>query len=181
MLLRSGVIVEDKASLPGYGRFNLRDNSALLAPGDRISFRSSVKTPVNRGNPGEYDWEIDCKSEGISWLASAKGQDTVAVLKSGPAVSPSALLSNFRQAMSNFIEENSCAFFNVQEAMSVKAIHKGIILGDRAEIDSEMNRAFSRSGLIHMLSASGSHVTIVAAMTFFIVKSTLRLCPLILL
>ena len=181
MLLRSGVIVEDKASLPGYGRFNLRDNSALLAPGDRISFRSSVKTPVNRGNPGEYDWEIDCKSEGISWLASAKGQDTVAVLKSGPAVSPSALLSNFRQAMSNFIEENSCAFFNVQEAMSVKAIHKGIILGDRAEIDSEMNRAFSRSGLIHMLSASGSHVTIVAAMTFLIVKSALRLCPLILL
>jgi competence protein ComEC len=181
ILLQDGVIVEGEKRLPGYGRFNLRDNSSLLAPGDRISFRSSVKTPANRGNPGEYDWEIDCKSEGISWLASARGPDTVAVLKSGSGFSLMALISNLRQAMSSFIEENSCFFFDVHDAPSVKAIHKGIILGDRAEIDSEMNRAFSRSGLIHMLSASGSHVTIVAAMTFFIVKSALRLCPHLLL
>ncbi|MFH0959732.1 MAG: DNA internalization-related competence protein ComEC/Rec2 [Pseudomonadota bacterium] len=181
ILLQYGVLVETKSPLPGYGRFNLRDNSVPLSRGDRISFRSSLKTPMNRGNPGEYDWEIDCKNEGISWLASVRGEDFVAILKSGSVISPTAFVSNLRQAMSDFIEENSCVLFEVHDAISVRSIHKGIILGDRAEIDSELNRAFSRSGLVHMLSASGSHVTIVAAMTFFIVKCAIRLCPQILL
>lgn len=181
ILLRSGVMVQGQVSLRGYGRLSLRDNSTLLAPGDRISFRSSIKHPVNRGNPGEYDWEADCQSEGISWLVSAGGQGTVTVLNSSFSLYPMVLVSDLRHAMSEFIENKSCDVFSVKEAASVKAIHKGIILGDRAEIDSQLNNAFAVSGLIHMLSASGSHVTIVGAMTFALVKIGSRLWPNILL
>lgn len=181
ILLKSAQITHGAGKLPGYGRLSLRDNHTPLVSGDLISFRSSVRPPINRGNPGEYDWEIDCKSEGIAWLVNSRGQDAIAVIKSGHEFYPSALLSRLRQAMSAFIDEHAGKSFDLENANAIKAIHKGIILGDRAEIDSELNKAFSGSGLVHMLSASGSHVTIVAAMTFFLVKVIIRIAPIVLL
>ena len=167
--------------LQGYGRLSLRENGTTLVSGDRISFRSSIRTPINRGNPGEYDWEIDCKNEGIAWLVNVRGPQSLVVIEAGWPFYPSALLSRLRRAMSSFIEKNSGTLFNDDEASAIKAIHKGIILGDRAEISSDLNKAFSNSGLIHMLSASGSHVTIVAAMTFFVIKTLVRIAPNIML
>lgn len=181
ILLKSGQLIDGSYKLPGYGRLSLRDNHTPLVSGDLISFRSSVRRPINRGNPGEYDWEIDCKSEGITWLVNSHGKDAIAVVRSGHEFYPSALLSRLRQAMSAFIDEYAGKYFDLENANAIKAIHKGIILGDRAEIDSELNKAFSGSGLVHMLSASGSHVTIVAAMTFFLVKASIRIAPNILL
>ena len=181
ILLKSGHLAKTHKSLPGYGRLNLRENSTPILSGDRISFRSSIRTPVNRGNPGEYNWEADCESEGIAWLVNARGPDALVILKAAWAFSPSALLSRLRMAMSAFIENKSGMLFKDSDANAIKAIHKGIILGDRAEISSELNKAFSNSGLVHMLSASGSHVTIVAAMTFFMVKILLRMAPNIML
>ncbi|MFA6221069.1 MAG: DNA internalization-related competence protein ComEC/Rec2 [Desulfomonilaceae bacterium] len=181
ILLESGQFVDENLELPGRGRLSLRENSAPLIAGDLISFRSSVRIPANRGNPGEYDWEMDCKSESINWLVNARGPQSVVILRTGSPVSPYALLSRLRQSMSKFLEKYSGRFFSPADASAIKAIHKGIILGDRAEIDSELNKAFSNSGLVHMLSASGSHVTIVAAMTFFSTKLLLRFFPYLLL
>ncbi|MGC8603323.1 MAG: ComEC/Rec2 family competence protein [Desulfomonilaceae bacterium] len=181
LLLKSGYLVWDRQSLPGYGRLSLRENTTPLMSGDRISFRSSIRAPVNRGNPGEYNWEVDCKSEGIAWLVSTHGPQSLVKLQAGCPYYPSALLSRLRRAMSAFIEKNSGAWFSERDAKAIKAIHKGIILGDRAEIDGELTKAFSNSGLVHMLSASGSHVTIVAAVTLFVVKTVLRMVPNIML
>ncbi|MDA8408378.1 MAG: DNA internalization-related competence protein ComEC/Rec2 [Deltaproteobacteria bacterium] len=181
VLLKSGYLSQINKTLQGYGRLSLRENGTTLVAGDRISFRSNIRTPINRGNPGEYDWETDCKSEGIAWLANVRGSESLVLIKSGWPFCPSALLSQLRQAMSSFIEKNSGTLFNDVEASAIRAIHKGIILGDRAEISSDLNKAFSNSGLVHMLSASGSHVTIVAAMTFFVIKTLVRIAPNIML
>ena len=181
ILLKSGYLSHNHKTLEGYGRLSLRENGTTLVSGDRISFRSNIRTPINRGNPGEYDWEIDCKSEGIAWLVNVRGPQSLVVVEAGWPFYPSALLSRLRQAMSSFIEKNSGTLFNDVEASAIRAIHKGIILGDRAEISSDLNKAFSNSGLVHMLSASGSHVTIVAAMTFFVIKTLVRIAPNIML
>ena len=124
---------------------------------------------------------MDCKSESINWLVNARGPQSVVIVRAGSPVSPYALLSSLRQSMSKFLEKYSGRFFSNADASAIKAIHKGIILGDRAEIDPDLNKAFSNSGLVHMLSASGSHVTIVAAMTFFLAKLVLRFFPYVLL
>ncbi|MGC8659936.1 MAG: ComEC/Rec2 family competence protein, partial [Desulfomonilaceae bacterium] len=181
LLLKSGYLDQAHEYLSGYGRLNLRENHTPVLSGDRISFRSSIRVPVNRGNPGEYDWETDCRNEGIGWLVNTRGPDAIVVLKAGSTYSPSAILSRLRSSMSDFIETHAGKFFGSNDANAIKAIHKGIILGDRAEISGELNKAFSNSGLIHMLSASGSHVTIVAVMTFFLVKTLIRMAPNIML
>ncbi|MCX8525724.1 ComEC family competence protein [Chryseobacterium formosus] len=45
---------------------------------------------------------------------------------------------------------------------------KGIILADRTEIDSETVRDFNRSGLVHFLAISGTHIVVIFGMFYFL-------------
>ncbi len=47
---------------------------------------------------------------------------------------------------------------------------KGIILADRSEMDKEMVQDFSKSGLVHILAISGSHIAII----FWLILSVLK-------
>ena len=51
-----------------------------------------------------------------------------------------------------------------------KAILKGIILADRTEIDQEIINHFSKTGLIHILAISGSHMAIIFLMIVFVLN-----------
>jgi competence protein ComEC len=59
--------------------------------------------------------------------------------------------------MNSFLERHSRG--------DVRAVLKGIVLGDRGEVDPSLQNAFAASGLAHILSASGLHVGIVALFT----------------
>ncbi len=181
LLLEDGCLFPSGKLLHGYGRLRLRDNPINLSAGDRISFRSNLRKPSNRGNPGEYDWEMDCLNEGIVWLASTKDADSVAVLKRANPYRPLTMIYNLRQRMLSFLDENSGRYLNTGSTDQIRAVLKGIVLGDRGEISPEINRSFSDSGLVHMFSASGVHVTIVGLMTLQIVKNFFYLRPKILL
>lgn len=52
---------------------------------------------------------------------------------------------------------------------------KGIILADRTEMDSETVRDFNRSGLVHFLAISGTHVVVIFGMFYFLMT---RFSPL---
>ena len=181
LLLESGAYASTGKPLPGYGRLFLRDNTLPMCAGDRVAFRSRLKKPANRGNPGEYDWETDCRNAGILWLASVRGEETVVLLRRGLRNTPAAILFRVREAMTRFLESNSGRFLDDDSRTKVRAIHKGIILGDRAEIDAGLNRVFADSGLVHVLSASGVHVSIVVLFTLALVKAFTHFQPRVLL
>lgn len=52
---------------------------------------------------------------------------------------------------------------------------KGIILADRTEIDSETLQDFNRSGLVHFLAISGTHVVVIFGMLYFLLMKILPL------
>jgi len=54
---------------------------------------------------------------------------------------------------------------------------KGIILADRTEIDSETVQDFNRSGLVHFLAISGTHIVVIFGMFYFLMMrfSSVRL------
>ncbi len=52
---------------------------------------------------------------------------------------------------------------------------KGMILADRTEIDSETVQDFSRSGLVHFLAISGTHIVIIFGIFYFLLT---RFSPL---
>ena len=171
LLLESGIVATTDQRLPGSGRLTLRDNPISLCAGDRVAFRSKIRKPVNRGNPGEFDWELECTSNGIYWLASIKGKDSILVLRRGSPFCPGAILFKSREAMTRFLDTRSGLFFDHDTRVNVRAILKGIVLGDLGEISPSLNRSFMDSGLVHALSASGIHVAIVALLALAMVKA----------
>lgn len=52
---------------------------------------------------------------------------------------------------------------------------KGIILADRTEIDSQTLQDFNRSGLVHFLAISGTHVVVIFGMIYFLLIKILPL------
>jgi len=56
-----------------------------------------------------------------------------------------------------------------------KEFLKGIILADRTEIDAETVQDFSRSGLVHFLAISGTHIVVIFGLFYFLL---LRVFPL---
>ncbi|WP_390882514.1 ComEC/Rec2 family competence protein [Chryseobacterium paludis] len=52
---------------------------------------------------------------------------------------------------------------------------KGVILADRTEIDSSIVQDFSRSGLVHFLAISGTHIMVIFGLFYFLFKLVLPL------
>jgi len=182
-LLERGMNATEGLSLPGRGRLYLRDNEVALRSGDRISFTTRLRKPMNRGNPGEFDWEIECMNDGIFWLASVQGKDSVLILSSGSRFSPSAMISRVRESMARFLEAHTSTYLPERGAPvgNIQGILKGIVLGDMGDVDPDLYQSFADSGLVHMLSASGLHVGIVVVLTVVLIKVLTRMAPSILL
>lgn len=173
LLVESAVEAQRACVLPGMGRLLVRENSQRFAAGDRISFWSYVRKPENRGNPGEYDWELYCRTHGVLWTASTQGPDSIVLMKSASAWNPRGLVSRMRNAVTHFIEAHS--------AGDVRAVLKGIVVGDRGEISQSLNRSYTDSGLVHVLSASGLHVGFAAAIALPLAALAVRVRPSMLL
>ncbi|MGK6343967.1 ComEC/Rec2 family competence protein [Chryseobacterium sp. DT-3] len=60
---------------------------------------------------------------------------------------------------------------------STREFLKGIILADRTEMDSETVEDFNRSGMVHLLAISGTHIVVIFGMFYFLLTrfSPLRL------
>jgi competence protein ComEC len=173
LLLTSGMNADNGTPLPGYGRLTVRDNRISLGARDRIAFLTRIRRPRNRGNPEEFDWELYCVSNGIFWLASVRGEDSILVVRRGSPCDPRVIAGDVRRGVTKFIESHSSG--------NVRAVLKGIVVGDRGEIHPGLRRAFSASGLAHVLSASGLHVGFVAILAFLLVSLVARLAPSVLL
>ena len=185
LLLEEGYNDTHAIPLPGKGRLVLRENHLPLGAGDRIEFRARIRKPLNRGNPGEYNWEINCKHNEILWLVSALGSDAVEVLQQGDGLAPRAVLFRVRRAMSRFLDDHagrySGYFLDKQSVSNVRAIIKGLVLGDLGEISPQVYKSFTDSGLVHALSASGLHVAIVVMLVFMVARSVTWAAPTIVL
>jgi competence protein ComEC len=48
-----------------------------------------------------------------------------------------------------------------------KEFLKGIILADRTEMDAQTVQDFNRSGLVHFLAISGTHIVVIFGLFYF--------------
>lgn len=66
---------------------------------------------------------------------------------------------------------------NVEMSPKTREFLKGIILADRTEMDSETVEDFNRSGMVHLLAISGTHIVVIFGMFYFLLTrfSPLRL------
>ena len=163
---RKNIIVEafalqrGKQNLPTSGMFLVHyyrnkflphDSLANIHLGDTVLLKCRLRIPPTQRNPGEFDYRQFLLSQSIVATANVSGganlvrvsreqqhrftEHPIAWLRAGIQ---SSIRAHFRARESAFIE--------------------GLLLGDRSFIQNDIIEAFTRTGTIHILSVSGSHV-----------------------
>jgi len=129
-----------------------------LMTGDRISFRSRIRSIRNFNNPGGFDYKRYMTFRKI-WGTAYFSENKFMVLKRNTHKRFTAIPSEARKKISRLIEQTA----NEEQ----RAVLKALITGEKNEIPKSLRQAFSRAGISHILAISGLHIGIVATVSFF--------------
>jgi competence protein ComEC len=152
------------AALPPLLRVTVENDKMLvgLVDGDHIRLRARLMPPPGAAVPGGYDFARNAWFKGLGGVGSAL--DPVARI--GP---PAALNSGLRERLSAHVRR--------QIAGSEGGIAAAFASGDRGGITPDDEEAMRASGLTHLLSISGLHITAVVAAIMLLVLRLLALSP----
>jgi competence protein ComEC len=143
--------------------------AANILIGDYISMKARLTPLPMPVSPGEFDYGRVLYFQSIG----AMGQG-----KSAPIIEARPVPYKF--AVRRF-------FHNMRSGMGARiiavipgpigAFANAVITGERAAIPKEMNTSLQVSGLAHILSISGLHMSLVAGGVFWVVRAVLALFP----
>ncbi|WP_223799442.1 ComEC/Rec2 family competence protein [Sphingomonas nostoxanthinifaciens] len=166
-------LVVDPDAMPGLPprvRINVDQDGTPngLAPGARIAARVRLEPPAGPILPGAYDFAR------VAWFQrlGATGKTLGPVTVTAPARAeggPMRWLDRQRLRLTDHIQQ--------QLRGSTGGVAAAFVTGDVGAIADEDNEAFRRSGLAHLLSISGLHVTAVIAATMLLTLRSLALWP----
>ncbi len=160
MLLRP----DAAAALPPLVRVTVKetDIDRKLISGDRIKLRARLVPPPEAAIPGGYNFARAAWFLGIGGTGTALG--TVTHLDPPGRTTPT-------------LRESLSAHVRAQVEGSAGGIAAAFASGDRGGIAVEDEEAMRDSGLTHLLSISGLHITAVVAAAMFIALRILALSP----
>lgn len=151
------------ARLPPVVRVNV-DEAALpkgITEGAVIRLRARLMPPAPPAVPGAYDFER------VAWFDGLGA--------SGKAFAPIVLVTP--GAPGNGLRARLTAHVQSRVEGSAGGIAAALVTGDRGAISEADAEALRRSGLAHLLSVSGLHVTAVVGATMLLVLRVLALSP----
>ena len=149
--------------LPPKIRVNVatRDAPPGLARGDRIRLRARLMPPPGASLPGAYDFARIAWFRGIG--ATGRGFAPVERVRGG-AAGPS-------------LRDRLSAHIQARLAGGEGAIATALVTGDQGAMPDADAEAMRRSGLAHLLSVSGLHITAAVGFAMLIVLRLLALSP----
>jgi competence protein ComEC len=156
-------------AMPGRTRLTVPIEDAVpgLMPGATIMVRARLMPPPSAAVPGAYDYAA------VSWFAgiaaTGKALDPVKLVKPAPVDRPSQWLADVRIALTAHILSRL--------PPGAGGVAAALATGDMGAVSQDDNDAFRRSGLAHLLSVSGLHLTAAAGATMFLMLRVLALWP----
>ena len=138
-----------------------------LAPGDQIQASLRLAQVPGPVLPGTYDGQFHSYFSGIGAYGNANGALTV--LGEGSNYDPTRAVEAVRSFIGNRID-------TVLTGAS-SAIGRAMVMGDQSDIDDDARKVMAASGLAHIYSISGLHLSIVAGGVFWLVRLVLAALP----
>jgi len=138
-------------------------------PGDIIAAKARLAPPPGPVMPGGFDFGRQLFFEGIGGTGRITQAMTVTEGHRG-----------FRLWLARFLEDTRGvinARINAVLDGDTAAIAEALIDGERGTISREVNTSFQTSGLAHVLSISGLHMSLIAGGVFWLVRAVLALFP----
>jgi competence protein ComEC len=172
------IVTEDGKSIPAHSGVRLSlyaarpeglaATSHAMSPatrifhyGERIRIPVKLKLPRNFRNPGAFDYEGYLASNGITALASGKVEE----VESLPGFVGSRI-ERIRTRIHSSIVAKVDQLWPPPQAPLINAM----VIGEEAFIDRDTRVDFQRSGTYHILVVSGMNVTILAFVTFWVLR-----------
>ncbi len=155
--------------LPRRIRLTVPQEDAIpsLMPGATVSARARLVPPPSAAVPGAHDYATVAWFSGIG--ATGKALEPVKMLMPAARGGPSRWLADARIALTAHILSKL--------PTGEGGVAAALATGDMGAVSQSDNDAFRRSGLAHLLSVSGLHLTAAVGATMFIALRLLALWP----
>lgn len=152
---------------PRFIRLRAGKAAESLMPGSRLSAWAELLPPPRPAEPGAFDFGRQAYFDQLGAVGFSYG--TPDVVAEGLADGWALWWSRLRQDIS----------LRVRHELSGDAggVADALISGERGALSAKVEQAFRDSSLAHLLSISGLHVSLVAALIFFVVRAGLALIP----
>ena len=127
-----------------------------ISAGDQVELFGTLHRPVPPANPGERDWTLISRRNGVLVGMSCEHASNVTVLAS----------PDWRDRWLNVVRRRACAAIReqtFQEDEPGARLLDALVLGQRSAVDDDLNQAFINTGTVHYLSVSGAHVGVLMA------------------
>ncbi|MEW6544167.1 MAG: DNA internalization-related competence protein ComEC/Rec2 [Nitrospirota bacterium] len=156
----------------GRVRLTWREPDLTLKPGDSVSFTTRLRPPSGTVNPGGFDYGAYLRRQGVDAVAFLAGPGQIVRRPEDPA---SLRWGLWRTSEGWRAQIRRAAIATLQGP--ALGIYLGIIVGDSGYLTQTVRDAFMATGTVHILSISGSHLGLIAFLSFWIVKGACRLLP----
>lgn len=136
------------------GRPELQRAPAELKPGDRWRITARLKAPHGHVNPRGFDYEL--------WLWE-QGVQATGYMRAGPRdAPPQRLASTWRKPVEQARYRVRDAIFRQVEDARLAGVLAALVVGDQSAIERADWEVFRATGVAHLMSISGLHVTMFA-------------------
>ncbi len=118
---------------------------------------AGLHVPTGFRNPGGFDYVARLARDGIHVTGSARRADIVALDAPAPP-------------WHERVRRRSVAAMEAALPPASAALLSGLLLGERRALPAEIDEAFRRAGVTHVLAVSGFNVALVASAVFVLVR-----------
>ena len=160
-------IVEGNSYRPVTGNIRLTISDDFnFQYGDFIRFHTSLKKISNFKNPGGFDYAHYMNLQGIYATGYVYNNSDMILLRQNTASGIRLKLETFRLYLKEIIDSNA--------STPQREIIEAMTIGNQNAIPVDVRNNFNKTGTSHILSISGLHIGMVAAITFFFMLLILK-------
>lgn len=152
-------------------RVNWREPDQAVLQGDEVVLTTKIRAPTGMLNPGGFDYAAYLARRHIDAVASVSGPGHIAVLP--PASRAFWSLWYHFDGWRERIRQAATATLTGPAL----ALYLGMIIGEPDYLLPEVRDLFMASGTVHILSISGSHLGLIAFLSFFLITTACQRLP----
>jgi len=170
-LVRVTASDDPELATPFVLRLTWRDPDRDLQRGLQIRMRTRVHAPSGTVNPRGFDYAAYLEAQGVDAVGSVSGAGAVDVLGAD-----AGLLS---YSISSRIDAWRSQVRNAADTLSppVRGLFLSLTIGEQGFLAPEVREWFMTTGTVHILSISGSHLGLIALLSFALIRKACLLLP----
>ena len=157
----------EQHQIPVHIRLNYKQQTPLIRVGDILTGYAHLVPPVLPAEEGAYDFSR------AAWFMQIGALGRLTEITRYQVMSNRSKLNIWFEDIRSFISKR------VQEVLppDAAAIVVPLIVGDQGLVSREQYELYRIAGIIHVLSVSGFHLTLLAGFVFFLIRGVFALIP----